>query len=311
MKRFLPIVLLLTVAIRWTDAKIGDTPAAYDARYGHSIKKAFDSDGSGLSVYKTEKFKEIRVTFVKGTSRKEVYKYAGDSPIPQPLVDTIHAENSGQDVFDGSNEISVRPSKTDLSEHNELERPSGRETTYTGAVKERNDGEARYAVLTDHGTVVELAMMPPRYPQEFNLTPGRRYSVTLLEQWADDTNTRVGVVSKREHVDWFDCVDDAGLNGIQQLVRITEGDKVVFDRSICGLHHVKMEIRSVEIGYGMYAPQSKAEIYCMEHFPHFRDFALGGCVVGDAKFSSIYICPKCVAECNEYTRQHATEEKHR
>jgi len=310
-KRVSPILLLFFAVFPRADAKIGDTPAEYEARYGRSIKQAFDSEGSGLSVYKTKEFKEIRVTFVKGSSKKEVHKYAGDSPVPQSLIEAIRAENPGQDVYDGFGEVRVRSSEIDLSETKELERPSGRETTYSGTVKIRSDGDTRYGVLTDNGNVVEIPLYGPPYPQEFALTPGRTYSVTLLEQWSEDTSTSIGVVSKREHADWFDAVDDAGLNGIQQLVRISEGDNVVFDRSVCGLHHVKMELRSVEIRYGMYGAGSKAESYCMGHFPHFRDFALGGCIEGDAKSTSIYICPKCVAECNEYTRQHPETDKHK
>jgi len=132
----------------------------------------------------------------------------------------------------------------------------------------------------------------------------------MLEEWADDINTVAGVVSKREHVDWFDAVDDAGLTGIQQLVRITEGGTVVFDRSVCGLHHVKMELRKVRVAYGMIGPKNWAESYCMGHFPHFKDLALGGCVEGDAESTSIYICPKCVAECDDYMRQHPKDEEY-
>jgi hypothetical protein len=113
------------------------------------------------------------------------------------------------------------------------------------------------------------------------------------------------VVSKREHVDWADLNEDAAAEH-QQLVRVSEGDKVLLDRSVCSLHHVKMEKRKVEIIYGLWAPPSEADLYCVNHFPHCADYALGGCAVTDdsPKSAVIYICPKCVAECNEYKRQH-------
>ncbi|HEV8618349.1 MAG TPA: hypothetical protein VGQ70_02545, partial [Candidatus Udaeobacter sp.] len=113
----------------------------------------------------------------------------------------------------------------------------------------------------------------------------------------------------REHVDWNDAVDEAH-SSFQQLVRISVDNNTVFDRSVCSLHHVKMERRKAEIAYGMLA-YSKAESFCIDHYPNFQDYAAGGCVMSDdsPKSTAIYVCPKCVAECNEYKRQHPEENK--
>lgn len=307
LKRCVPAVFLLAAFVSSALAKIGDAPTAYEACFGHAIKEGFDGARPGLSVYRTKEFQEIRVTFVKGASTKEVYKYDSEKSVPQTLIEAIRAENEGQNVFDGYNQITVESLNSDTSDY--LARPGGGEKTYSGVVNEKTVDDSRWVVLSDHGTVIELPIATPGYPQQIILTAGRTYSVTMLEELTDDINTIIGVVSKREHADWFDAVDDAGLTGIQQLVRITEGDTVVFDRSVCSLHHEKMELRTVEIGYGMYAPKSWAESYCMSHFPHFRDFALGGCVGRDAESTSIYVCPKCVAECNDYARQHPEKDK--
>jgi hypothetical protein len=292
-------------------AKIGDAPTAYEARLGHAIKRAFDNAESGLSVYRTKEFQEIRVTFVKGVSTKEVYKYENPESVPQTALEAVRAENPLEHVYDVYGTTTVESSTPDaaLLEDYFERKPSGRETTYSGVAKEKNVDDQRWVVLSDHGTVIELPIATPGYPQQINLTAGRTYSVTMLEEWADDINTILGVVSKREHADWLDAVDDAGLTGIEQLVRITEGGTVVFDRSVCSLHHEKMELRTVRIGYGMYASGSWAESYCMSHFPHFRDFALGGCVGREPETTSIYICPKCVAECNDYAREHPEQSK--
>jgi hypothetical protein len=307
LKRCVPALFLLAAFVGSALAKIGDAPTAYEERFGHAIKEGFDGAKSGLSVYRTKEFLEIRVTFVKGASTKEVYKYDSEKSVPQTLIEAIRAENEDQHVFDGYNQITVGSLNSDPFDY--LARPGGGEKTYSGVVKEKTVDNQQWVVLSDHGTVIELSIATPGYPQQITLTTGRTYSVTMLEELADDINTVTGVVSKREHADWFDAVDDAGLIGIQQLVRITEGGEVVFDRSVCSLHHEKMELRTVKIGYGMYAPGSWAESYCMSHFPHFRDFALGGCVVGDAESTSIYVCPKCVAECNDYARQHPDKDK--
>ena len=132
--------------------------------------------------------------------------------------------------------------------------------------------------------------------------------MTVLDENSEDLETQLAIVARREHVDWNDAVDEAH-SSFQQLVRISTDKNVVFDRSICSVHHITMERQNVPIAYGMLT-SSKAESYCADHFPNFRDFARGGCMVGDTKFTSIYICPKCVAECNEYTRQHPEQDKH-
>lgn len=311
LKGCVPALFLLVVVVSSAFAKIGDAPPAYASRFGHALKEGFDGAGSGLSVYRTREFQEIRITFVKGASTKEVYKYENSESVPPSALEAIRAENEGQHVSDGYNQLKVESLDTDTDQFDYLARPGGAEKTYSGVVKEKNVDDQRWAILSDHGTVIELPIAAPGVPQEINLTAGRTYSVTMLEAFADDIGTSLGVVSKREHADWFDAVDDAGLLGIQQLVRITEGGTVVFDRSVCSLHHEKMELRTVEIGYGMYGAKDRAESYCMSHFPHFRDFALGGCVEGEAKTTSIYICAKCVAECKEYAGQHPEEAKHK
>jgi hypothetical protein len=306
LKRCVLAVFLLAAFVGSALAKIGDAPRTYEARFGHAIKEGFDGEKSGLSVYRTKEFQEIRVTFVKGASTKEVYKYDSEKSVPRTLIEAIRAENEGQNVFDGYNQITVESLNSDTIDY--LARPDGGEKTYTGVVKEKTVDSQRWVVLSDHGTVIELPIAIPGYPQQITLAAGRTYSVTMLEELADDVSTIVGVVSKREHADWFDAVDDAGLTGIQQLVRVTEGATVVFDRSVCSRHHEKMELRTVKIGYGMYGPKSWAESYCMGNLPHFRDFALGGCVVQEPETTKIYVCAKCVAECEDYARQHPEED---
>lgn len=306
MKRLILTAFGLALGLTHVPARIGETPAQLEARFGSPLKEGFDGARSGLSVYRTKEFQEIRVTFVKGASTKEVYKYDGEKSVPQTLIEAIRAENQGQNVFDGYNQITVESLNSDTFDY--LARPGGGEKTYSGVVNEKTVDNQRWVVLSDHGTVIELPIATPAYPQQITLRAGRTYSVTMLEELAYDINTIVGVVSKREHADWFDAVDDAGLTGIQQLVRITEGGTVVFDRSVCSLHHVKMELLEVPVEGGFHPPKSDAESFCMQHYPYYRSFASGGCM-DLAASTRIYVCPKCVAECNDYARQHPDKDK--
>lgn len=310
MRPYLTFAIAATFLIEPAQARIGETPEQLAQRYSEPIKQAFNNDGDGLCIYHSKKFKEIRVHFAKGLSEREDYMYLGDTPSSDPIiVGAIRTENPNQHIEDRWEGVRVYSQAAFQREVERLpSQPSGREHTYSGVAKIRSDGQSQWVVLKDHDTVVELPTLGPHRPTQYILESGHRYSVTVLEKWSVDVNRLVGVVSKREHVDWTDCVDDAGVSAIQQLIRITDGDNVVFDHSICSSHHVKMELRNVEIAYGMLS-YSKAESYCTGHYPNFRDFAAGGCVEGDEKFAPIYICAKCVAECNEYKRQHPEEDK--
>jgi hypothetical protein len=100
-------------------------------------------------------------------------------------------------------------------------------------------------------------------------------------------------------------LDDAH-NQLQTLISVESDRKRIYDRSFCSVHQVAMEPRSVKIAFGMLM-FSSAERYCQEHFPHYLDFGIGGCVMSDgdeSKTIQIYICPACVTACNEYKAAH-------
>jgi hypothetical protein len=80
-------------------------------------------------------------------------------------------------------------------------------------------------------------------------------------------------------------------------MRIRDGDNVIFDRSICDVHHQKMSEIVVEVRYGMWGP-SAAEARCVKNFPHFRKYVRGGCNEDSARPTALrYVCPKCEEEC--------------
>lgn len=304
MKKFafaLAIVFLLEEHAR---ARIGDTPEQLQQRYGAPLKESFDQRGYGAGIYQANGFKEIRVTFVKGKSHLEVYEITGDRPVQDSVVEMLKQENPGESVLALSNQVRVGAEESE----SELKfvTHSNQEHTYWGTPKYRQDGETRTLVLHDGETVIEIPLRRPDTGLN-DLNPDTRYSITVLDENSENLESQIAIVSRREHVDWNDAVDEAH-SSFQQLVRLSVDNKTIFDHSICSLHHVKMERRNVEIVYGMLA-YSKAESYCIAHYPNFRDYAVGGCLVGDTKSTSIYICPKCVAECDEYKRQHPAENK--
>jgi hypothetical protein len=248
MKRSILAACALALTFTRLSASIGETPAQLEARFGRPLREAVESNGSGLRVYHSADFAEIRVLFINDTSEKEEYKYDGEPPIPPELVVAIRNENPGQEVFDATSLVVVY-SKRGLATEDRLPNRDQLEHTYSGRVKIKRDGEWDRAILRDHDTVVEIPIFPLGYPQEFKLVDGVSYSVTVLDQDSEDINAVMAVISRREHADWHDCVNDAGVGGLQPLLRIVSGDAVLFDRSVCGLHHVKMEPRKVPVAY--------------------------------------------------------------
>ena len=313
MKRFIATAFVIALMTSHAPARIGETPSQLQERYGSPIKQAFGEGGEGICIYHADGFEQIRVHFSQGQSDQEdyvIYLEPGFLEAKANLVMRVQSENPNQHVENRENRVRVssearlqRISKGQDSNPNEGER------SYSGVAKVKLYDLGDIAVLNDNGTVIE---MPTRI-KGFEAKPGHCYTVTVLASSPGEVSGAPPVIiSKREHVDRADFREDAAaLGGMQQLVRVTEGDKVLIDRSVCSLHRIKMEQHKAEIVYGLPPPPSEAESYCIDHFPNYRDYAVGGCVVSDdsPKSAVIYICPKCVAECNEYKRQHPEEVK--
>jgi hypothetical protein len=304
MKRRLTVALAATLLVVHAEARIGETPEQLEQRYGAPTKKSIDVQGYGLGVYRSTEFNESRVTFVKGRSQLEQYKTSGNGSVSDSAVERLKRENPDESVLTLSWGVEVGTPEPE----SELKfvRHSQEEHTYSGTGRYKDDGQARWFVLRDGNATVEIPLWKSD-PALLNLKRDTSYDVTVLDEEFEDLQVQIAIVGHREHVDWDDAVNEAH-SSFQQLVRISTAGMIVFDRSVCRLHHVKMERRNVNVAYGM-LEYSKAESYCIAHYPNFRDYAVGGCNVGDTKSTPIYICPKCVLECNEYKRQRPEEKK--
>src|SRR4051812_13533290 len=93
-----PIAIVsLIIGAHYASAKIGETAAQVQQRYGTPIKEALDANGSGMRLYRNDTFKEIRIAFEKGISRKEVFKC--EQQASEGLIAMMRDENPGQNVF--------------------------------------------------------------------------------------------------------------------------------------------------------------------------------------------------------------------
>jgi hypothetical protein len=307
MKRYIATGFVIALMTSHAPARIGETPEQLQQRYGAPIKQAFGDGGEGMCVYHADGFKEIRVHFSEGRSDQEdflVILGTTSFEAKADLAKRVQSENPNQHVQNGWYDRVRVSSKTRFEG---IAKPRDNNVaddkrSYSGIAKIKTFDLGKIAVLNDDGMVIEWPAQLELHG--FEVKPGHSYTVTVLPNSPGYVGAPSVVVSKREHMDWQDSNEDAAAH--QQLVRVSEGNKVLLDRSVCSLHKIKMEKRKVDIAYGLTAPSSDAELYCVNHFPNCADYALGGCDWSEdsPKSAVIYICPKCVAECNEYKRWH-------
>ncbi len=69
MKWYALNLLAMSAMVTGASARIGDTPDQLKARYGEPVAQSVDKNGNGLRIYRTAKFKEVRVTFIAGKSQ--------------------------------------------------------------------------------------------------------------------------------------------------------------------------------------------------------------------------------------------------
>jgi hypothetical protein len=83
--------------------------------------------------------------------------------------------------------------------------------------------------------------------------------------------------------------------------RIEHEGKVIYDRSICDVHRLKMNTEKVPFIFGLAPSEDPAETRGGEPsirtvnqlFPNYRDFAYAGCVVEAGVRATVYVCPQC------------------
>ena len=298
---FLLLLLVLSAPVAF--ARVGDSPDDLVQRFGKPSALILDREEDGIGVYHAEGFKEIRVTFVAGRSHYENYLVADEQAPHDSIIATLTKENPDHDVYDASS-LGIFVGEPEAGSELRFTARSGEQRRFTGVVELRPWAEQRRAVVRSQAAVVEIPVTAED-PEFRCLQAGITATVTVVDENSEDLDAPFAVVGRREHVDWNDAVHDVH-GSIQLLVKIESGEEVLFDRVVCGVHHVQMQLSNVPVAYGLLMT-SKAERYCRDRFPHARAFARGGCVVTEEspKFTPVYICPRCVAACEEYAASQA------
>ena len=169
-----------------------------------------------------------------------------------------------------------------------------KEETFEGVAALTKEEKSTRVIVHSGDRVVYIPWSTEGDRDRAPLVPGKTYRITVRDEESIDEEDAMAFVSDRDHKDYFDAVNDSKS---YLLARVEDGDVVVFDRSVCEVHHAKMSKVMAEVRYGMWAPQSPGEAQCAQNFPHYRDYIRAGCLVDEPKKAPRYVCPECVAAC--------------
>jgi hypothetical protein len=184
----------------------------------------------------------------------------------------------------------------------------GSERRFTGVLELKYEKDENVvAIVRDGGAVLEIPWSWKGYPGKARLNAGKTYEITVREEDPVDLDVPMVFLSDRVHESHGARVVDS--DGWFTLVRIRDHGEVIFDEAICELHHTRMEWKKAEIGYGLYAPGTAADAFCDRNYPHHANWIRGGCIQGDEKTASHYVCNRCVAETAKYKRENPDENK--
>ena len=257
-----------------------------------------------MRIYRSREFKQIRVAFTEDKSVIETYMPSEGIADKEALFESARQENRDEYstvTTEGALEIGLGEPERELK----FVSGNGQTRSYSGRVEIKKKDDQSYAVLQEDAAVLEFPLSFPEV-EAAAFQPGLDCKITVQNRVPHDLSAPAVWVGKREHADARDMLGDAHTQ-LQTLIAIENGGKRVYDRSFCAVHERSMELRNVGVAFGMLG-FSASERYCQDHFPHYRDFGIGGCVMSEGdenKTIPIYICPDCVAACNEYKTKHA------
>lgn len=307
-------------------AILGETKAQIEARWGEPVEIRGYPD-ERTYTYRTGPF-QVEVVFLDGVSQFEHYRHPGkwsESALldEAEIQELLQRNSSGQkwkrdgDRYRLPDRTASAPVNMESGKHQsiyfetekygaQLLNPqkyvrTGTTRTFSGVPRLRQVENSVWLVLHDNGYVLEIPWSAPGFPSAVELVAGRHYTITLLDEQSWDTDVRTACLSDREHKDWSDAVYDSKS---YLLARIQDGSKVLFDRSVCEVHHLPMIQRKVPIEYGL-PVLDIADV----KFPHHRNYIQGGCMVMEEKEGDFYVCPVCVVLSVPYKWWHSKNER--
>jgi hypothetical protein len=292
-------------------ANLWESQAKIEERYGPPIK----TTGYPLArkyTYAFENF-EVTVSFFNGVSFEETYTSPTErSGFSDAEVERILKSNSGGGQWYGEGawwtidtpngraiaehyhdetkpELRVyTQASVDRSLDNDGKRNerTHKEETLQGLLTVRQEEKMTSLVVQAGDRVLFIPWSLEGYRVGPPISPGKIYRITLRDEDFVDAYEPIAYVSDRDHKNFTDAAQDSQKN---LLIRIQNGDEILFDRSVCEVHHIKMSEIMVEVDYGMWVAHG-TEAYCLKNFPHYRNFVLGGCIPMETKKAPLFVC---------------------
>lgn len=296
-----------------------ETQAQIEERYGKPVKITGYPDRRAF----TYAFEDliIKIKFLDGVSAEENYSPSaggvafGDSEVRRLLkangfggkrrqqtrgewvIETPKGRAYTYNYPELSLVVCTRESVERDSANDSIER-TGKEETFEGVAAVKQEDKTTSMTMHSGGRVLYLP-----WSDEWDralrglFKSGKTYRIILRDEYVFDDDEFHAFVSDRDHKGYDDTVNDSKR---YVLMRVEEGGAVIFDRSVCEVHHVKMSEITAKVRDGTSAPLPGEE-ECESKFPHYRDFLKIMCLGDGTERASLYVCPECVAACKRLT----------
>lgn len=305
-------------------AYLWETQAQIEERYGKPVKttgypylRAYIYVSEGL---------EIRIRFFNGVSQEESYLPTAEGPAGssfniQPLLELNSLDGQWREQAENEWAIETRNGRAhadyfpgggkprlNVYTHSSIERydesvanslaRTGKDETFEGVAALSQEGKTTSMTMHSGDRVLYF-----RWSDEWDravtglFRSGKTYRIILRDEYVFDDDEFHAFVSDRDHKGYDDTVNDSKC---YVLMRVEEGGAVIFDRSVCEVHHVKMSEITAKVRDGTSASHP-GEAECQRKFPHYRDFLKIACIADGTERESHYVCPECVAACKRLT----------
>ncbi|MEY2542076.1 MAG: hypothetical protein QOI22_1678, partial [Verrucomicrobiota bacterium] len=126
-----------------------------------------------------------------------------------------------------------------------------------------------YMTLRSGADVLEIPWKQ-RYLWFVNLPVGELCTIVVRDERPLNLVPLIVFRSDREHRNREAMAAD--MFAVYPLIRIEQESRVVWDNSICEVHHTKMEHTTAPIVYGLYWPTPSDDV-CDARYPHHFDYA--------------------------------------
>jgi hypothetical protein len=301
-------------------AYLWETQAQIEKRYGLPVKITGYPDRRAFT-YAVEDL-IIKVKFLDGVSAEETYSPSaggvafGDSEVRRLLkangrggkwrqqargewvIETPKGRAHTHNYPELSLVVCTRESVERDPANDSIDR-TGKEETFEGVAAVKQEDKTTSVTVHSGGFVVYLPWSDGWRDRGLRglFRSGKTYRIILRDEWVWDDDEPWAFVSDRDHKDYHATVNDSKC---YVLMRVEEGGAVIFDRSVCEVHHVKMSEITAKIRDRTSAtPPGEEE--CESKFPHYRDFLKIMCLGDGTERASLYVCPECVAACKRLT----------